>query len=143
MKLRIVFRGAGPRTYAHRCDVDDIRACRCTGTAGVTGGRVATVREIGRTQIRKMLGGNGIVDEPAKPSSGDPAEVAQLLAAPWYDQRLTDLADELGRDHDGVRAESAGYLREMAATLDDRAVQAWRRFSRWPPICSALGWGTI
>jgi glycerol-3-phosphate O-acyltransferase len=97
----------------------------------VTGGRAATVREIGRTQIRKMLGDNGIVDEAAKPSSGDPAEVAQLLAAPWYDQRLTDLADELGRDHDGVRAESAGYLREMAATLDDRAVQAWRRFSRW------------
>ena len=30
-----------------------------------------------------------------------------------------------------VRAEAAGYLREVAASLDERAVQAWRGFSRW------------
>lgn len=30
-----------------------------------------------------------------------------------------------------MRAEAAGYLREMAASLDERAVQAWRGFSRW------------
>jgi glycerol-3-phosphate O-acyltransferase len=78
-----------------------------------------------------MLQRNGVIAEAAMPLSSDPAEVVQLLAAPWYDQRLTELADELGRDADGVRAEAAGYLREMAATLDERAVQAWRRFSRW------------
>ena len=41
------------------------------------------------------------------------------------------MAAELGRDPESVRAEAAGYLREMAASLDERAVQAWRGFSRW------------
>src|SRR3981081_3138685 len=78
-----------------------------------------------------MLQRTGIVHESVTPLSTDPAAVAQLLAAPWYDERLTTLADELGRDTGGVRAESAGYLREMAASLDERAVQGWRGFSRW------------
>src|SRR6185437_1714525 len=60
-----------------------------------------------------------------------PAEVAQLLRAPWYSERLSKLADELGRDLSGVRAEAAGYLREMAPSLDERAVRAWRSFSCW------------
>src|SRR5262245_10981589 len=63
--------------------------------------------------------------------STDPDAVVQLLGAPWYDDRLQRLAKELGRDADSVRAEAAGYLREMAALLDDRAVEAWRGFSRW------------
>lgn len=65
------------------------------------------------------------------PLATDPVEVTQLLDARWYDERLRALADELGRDPDSVRAEAAGYLREMAASLDERAVQAWRGFSRW------------
>jgi glycerol-3-phosphate O-acyltransferase len=78
-----------------------------------------------------MLQRTGIVEESVAALSTDPAEVVQLLAAPWYDQRLAQLADELGRDQDGVRAEAAGYLREMAAMRDERAVAAWRGFSRW------------
>jgi glycerol-3-phosphate O-acyltransferase len=78
-----------------------------------------------------MLQRTRIIDESMTPLSTDPAEVVQLLAAPWYDERLTKLANELGRDQDSVRAEAAGYLREMAASLDERAVQAWRGFSRW------------
>jgi glycerol-3-phosphate O-acyltransferase len=73
----------------------------------------------------------GIVEESTAPLPTDPAEVVQLLAAPWYDERLTRLAEELGRDPDSVRAEAAGYLREMAPSLDERAVRAWRSFSRW------------
>lgn len=65
------------------------------------------------------------------PLATDPVEVTQLLDARWYDERLRALVDELGRDPDSVRAEAAGYLREMAASLDERAVQAWRGFSRW------------
>ena len=53
------------------------------------------------------------------------------MRAPWYDERLSELAAELGRDPDSVRVEAAGYLREMAASLDERAVEAWRSFSRW------------
>src|SRR5580693_6126216 len=78
-----------------------------------------------------MLQRSGIIDESVTSLSTDPAEVVQLLSAPWYDDRLTRLAKELGRDPDSVRAEAAGYLREMAPSLDDRAVQAWRGFSRW------------
>ncbi|WP_373138542.1 lysophospholipid acyltransferase [Mycobacterium marinum] len=90
-----------------------------------------TAREVGRVGARKLLQRSGIIDESISPLSTDAAEVAELMSAPWYDERLAELAAELGRDPDGVRAEAAGYLREMAATLDERAVQAWRGFSRW------------
>jgi glycerol-3-phosphate O-acyltransferase len=78
-----------------------------------------------------MLQRSGIVGESVTPLSTDPAEVVQLLGAPWYDERLARLAKELGRDPDSVRAEAAGYLREMAPSLDERAVRAWGGFSRW------------
>ncbi len=97
----------------------------------MSGGPAATAREIGRVGLRKLLQRSGIIDESLTPLSTDVAEVVQLLAAPWYDERLSKLADELGRDPDGVRAEAAGYLREMAASLDEAAVEAWRSFSRW------------
>jgi glycerol-3-phosphate O-acyltransferase len=86
---------------------------------------------MGRAGVRKLLQRTGIVDESGAPLPADPVEVVQLLAAPWYDERLGKLAKELGRDHDGVRAEAAGYLREMAPSLDERAVKAWRSFSNW------------
>jgi len=88
-------------------------------------------REIGRVRVRNLLQRTGIVDESTVPLPTDPAEVVQLLAAPWYEERLMKLAAELGRDPESVRAEAAGYLREMAPSLDERAVKAWRGFSRW------------
>jgi glycerol-3-phosphate O-acyltransferase len=97
----------------------------------MSGKRMATARELGRVGVRKMLQRTGILDESVTPLSTDPAEVIQLLAAPWYDERLMKLAAELGRDPDSVRAEAAGYLREMAPTLEERSVAAWRGFSRW------------
>jgi glycerol-3-phosphate O-acyltransferase len=97
----------------------------------VSGGPAVTAREIGRAGMRKLLQRTGIVDESATPLPTDPDEVVQLLAAPWYGERLAKLADELGRDPDDVRAEAAGYLREMAPSLDERAVKAWRSFSCW------------
>lgn len=97
----------------------------------MSGGPGATAREFGRAGMRKLLQRSGIVEESTTPLTTDPAEVVQLLAAPWYDERLCGLADELGRDLPGVRAEAAGYLREMAPSLDERAVRAWRSFSCW------------
>lgn len=94
-------------------------------------GPTASARELGRASMRKLLQRTGMIDESTTRLSTDPAEVVQLLAAPWYDERLIKLADELGRDPDGVRAEAAGYLREMAPSLDESAVEAWRGFSRW------------
>lgn len=95
------------------------------------GGPAGAAREMGRVGIRKLLQRTGIVEESTSPLSTDPAEVADLLGAPWYDERLGKLADELGRDLDSVRAEAASYLREMAPSLDERAVKAWRSFSCW------------
>ncbi len=94
-------------------------------------GPAATTRELGRVRVRKLLQGAGIVDESVTPLSTDPAEVVQLLGAPWYEERLARLAKELGREPDSVRAEAAGYLREMAPSLDERALHAWGGFSRW------------
>lgn len=90
-----------------------------------------TARELGRVGVRKLLQRTGIVEESTTPLTTDTAEVVQLLAAPWYDERLKGLADELGRDLSSVRAEAASYLREMAPSLDERAVKAWRSFSNW------------
>jgi len=90
-----------------------------------------TARELAQTRVRKLLQRTGIVEESTTPLPTDPAAVAQLLDAQWFGERLDALADELGRDGESVRAEAAGYLREMAASMDERAVQAWRGFSRW------------
>lgn len=95
------------------------------------GGPAGSAREIGRAGVRKLLQRTGLVEESTSPLPTDPAEVVDLLGAPWYDERLGKLAQELGRDLDSVRAEAAGYLREMAPSLDERAVKAWRSFSCW------------
>lgn len=95
------------------------------------GGPAGMAREFGRVGLRKLLQRSGFVAESTSPLSTDPAEVGDLLAAPWYDERLGKLAEELGRDLDSVRAEAACYLREMAPSLDERAVKAWRSFSCW------------
>jgi glycerol-3-phosphate O-acyltransferase len=97
----------------------------------VNGGRVTVARELGRAGVRKVLQRTGIIEESVTPLPTDPSEVVQLLDASWYEERLQKLAAELGRDPESVRAEAAGYLREMAASFDDRAVEAWRGFSRW------------
>ncbi|OBJ24753.1 glycerol-3-phosphate acyltransferase [Mycobacterium colombiense] len=95
------------------------------------GGPAGMAREFGRVGLRKLLQRSGLVAESTSPLSTDPVEVVDLLAAPWYDERLGKLAEELGRDLDSVRAEAACYLREMAPSLDERAVKAWRSFSCW------------
>jgi len=90
-----------------------------------------TAREVGRSGVRKLLQRTGLVDESTTALGTDPQAVTQLLDADWFGERLEALAGELGRDPESVRVEAAGYLREIAASLDERAVQAWRGFSRW------------
>ncbi len=97
----------------------------------MSGGPVGTAREIGRVGVRKLLQRSGLLEESTSPLSTDPAEVVELLGAPWYNERLGKLAQELGRDLDSVRAEAACYLREMSPSLDESAMAAWRGFSRW------------
>lgn len=90
-----------------------------------------TAREVGRSGVRKLLQRTGIVEESTTALATDTDAVTELLGAEWFGDRLDAMADELGRDRESVRVEAAGYLREVAASLDERAVQAWRGFSRW------------
>jgi glycerol-3-phosphate O-acyltransferase len=92
---------------------------------------MVSAREVGRSGVRKLLQRTGIVEESTTPLATDPEAVTQLLEAQWFSDRLDAMAAELGRDTESVRVEAAGYLREVAASLDERAVQAWRGFSRW------------
>jgi glycerol-3-phosphate O-acyltransferase len=94
-------------------------------------GTTVNAREVGRSGVRKLLQRTGIVDESTVPLATDPEAVTQLLDAQWFGDRLDAMAAERGRDTESVRVEAAGYLREVAASLDERAVQAWRGFSRW------------
>lgn len=54
-----------------------------------------------------------------------------LLHDPAFCAALEALADELGRDRAEVRAEAAGYLRELTASHNPRATGAWQRFGDW------------
>ncbi|MFV0494126.1 lysophospholipid acyltransferase [Mycobacterium sp.] len=90
-----------------------------------------TARKTGRAEVRKLLQRTGLVEESTSPLVTDPEAVTQLLNARWFGERLDEMAGELGRDPGSVRMEAAAYLREVAASLDERAVQAWRGFSRW------------
>ena len=58
-------------------------------------------------------------------------EVDELLGAPWFNERLRAVADELQLPVAQVRDEAVGYLREMAATHEPHATNAWRAFGRW------------
>jgi len=89
------------------------------------------VGALDRIHARRLLQKVGVVSEPTGQVATDSREVAQLLGEQWFDRRLRQLAERLERDHDSVRAEAAGYLREMSATHDERPVEAWRKFTRW------------
>jgi glycerol-3-phosphate O-acyltransferase len=84
-----------------------------------------------RVQARRPAHRGGGTQEPPTALGSDTREVAQLLAEHGFDDGVRELAGRLGRDEGDVRAEAAGHLREMAATHDPRASQAWERFCRW------------
>ncbi|HEX5201050.1 MAG TPA: lysophospholipid acyltransferase [Actinoplanes sp.] len=81
--------------------------------------------------LRRALRRAGRADEPPAPVPGDAPEVATLLSDDDFAAQLGELAGSLGRDPRAVRAETAGYLREMGATHTRRATSDWARFSRW------------
>lgn len=82
-------------------------------------------------RARKMVQRAGVMDEPPVPLPTDHDEVRQLLSSDALDERLRRLAEDAARPVDEVRAEAAGYLREMAATHEQRPGDAWQRFSDW------------
>ncbi|MGH3469939.1 MAG: lysophospholipid acyltransferase, partial [Thermocrispum sp.] len=99
-----------------------------SGTGAGAGGVVGA---LDRIHARRILQRIGVVGEPTGHVASDSREVTQLLGDRAFQRRLAELAGRLERDPDGVRAEAAGYLREMSATHDDRPTEAWRKFTRW------------
>jgi glycerol-3-phosphate O-acyltransferase len=84
-----------------------------------------------RIGARRTLQRVGVLDQPTGPLAGDPPEVTELLSDAGFTEQVAELARSLGREPLGVRAEVAGYLREMGATHTRRAVRDWARFSHW------------
>src|SRR5438309_2266020 len=61
----------------------------------------------------------------------DPVEVRQLLEDPAFLDSVGELATRLGRCHDEVLGEAAGYLREIAGNHTDRSCELWDKFGNW------------
>jgi glycerol-3-phosphate O-acyltransferase len=60
-----------------------------------------------------------------------PDEVEALLNSDGFLRATAQLASQLGRGVDDVRAEAAAYVREMAATHVPSVVRAWQALSAW------------
>jgi glycerol-3-phosphate O-acyltransferase len=54
-----------------------------------------------------------------------------VLRAPWFNERVHELAQQLGRDDGSVLQEAAVYLREISATHEKLVTESWNRFGRW------------
>ena len=65
------------------------------------------------------------------PRPNDPPEVVALLESDEFRSATGALADQLGRDHDLVGAEAAGYIREMAASHNPVVLGTWHRIAAW------------
>jgi glycerol-3-phosphate O-acyltransferase len=69
--------------------------------------------------------------DPATARRSDLPIVTDLLNSDEFNGAATCLAQQLGRDAAGVRAEAATYLRELAATHNPAVLAAWHRLSAW------------
>ena len=73
-----------------------------------------------------MISASALISQPR-----DRPEIAALLASDEFLSATANLASQLGRDADEVRAEAAGYVREMAASHVPPVVRAWHALSAW------------
>jgi len=69
--------------------------------------------------------------EPACALPSDTPEVRELLENDGFLRSLDSLATTLGQESHEVRAQAAGYLREMASRHDERLGKGWTKFSNW------------
>jgi glycerol-3-phosphate O-acyltransferase len=65
------------------------------------------------------------------PRPGDPPDVAALLESDEFRSATDTLARHLGHDQRQVRAEAAGYVREMAASHNPVVLGTWHRIAAW------------
>src|ERR1700747_349098 len=59
------------------------------------------------------------------------SEVEAVLAAPWFHERVHELARQLGRDDTSVYKEATACLREISASHARIVTESWTRFGRW------------
>jgi glycerol-3-phosphate O-acyltransferase len=84
-----------------------------------------------RQRLIATAGRDGADDNAGSPRPGDLPDVAALLDSDEFHTTTARLAAQLGRDGADVRAEAAGYIREMAATHNPVVLGAWHRFAAW------------
>jgi glycerol-3-phosphate O-acyltransferase len=75
-------------------------------------------------RLARLLRPNGSVKQ-------SPDEADALLNSDGFLRATAQLASQLGRGVDDVRAEAAAYVREMAATHVAPVVRAWKALSEW------------
>jgi glycerol-3-phosphate O-acyltransferase len=89
--------------------------------AGIRGGAEMTTLP---DRLARLLRPNGSVKQ-------SPDEADALLNSDGFLRATAQLASQLGRGVDDVRAEAAAYVREMAATHVAPVVRAWKALSEW------------
>jgi glycerol-3-phosphate O-acyltransferase len=67
----------------------------------------------------------------APPGAGGDVDVEAICREPSFERAVGELAAQLGRGEEEVRAEAAAGLREMAASHDPRAQAAWNALGQW------------
>ena len=67
----------------------------------------------------------------ARPGPRYTTEVEAVRTAPWFDERVHELAEQLGRDDVSVLEEASAHLREISATHEPIVTEAWNGFGRW------------
>lgn len=82
-------------------------------------------------KLLRAVGRKDDADDPGAARPGDLPIVADLLNSDEFRLATDELATQLGRDDAAVRAEAAGYLREMGATHTPAVLRAWHRLSAW------------
>jgi glycerol-3-phosphate O-acyltransferase len=80
-------------------------------------------------RLARLLRPNGSAAKLSRP--GDLPDTAALLDSDGFLSSTAQLASQLGRGVDEVRAEAAVYVREMAASHVAPVVRAWHALSAW------------
>ena len=87
---------------------------------GISGGEMTTLPD----RLARLLRNGSAARQ-------SPDEAEALLNSDGFLRATAQLASQLGRGVDDVRAEAAAYVREMAATHVPSVVRAWQALSAW------------
>ena len=82
-------------------------------------------------RLARKVGRNRTPPDPGAVRPDDLPIVADVLSSDEFSRAIDQLAVQLRRDSTAVRAEAAGYLREMGASHNPTVLRAWHRFSAW------------